>query len=82
LPLTLLLDRKRGFRGKKGGGGVREAKQELRRQERTFPQVSLGQGCWMERAGENMERGVGLHSRARAEGARDESYLLMIGSLC
>ena len=56
-----------------------EAKQELRRQARTIPQVSLGQGRCMRGTGENMDGGVGFHSTGGAEGARDQSYFLTIG---
>ena len=40
----------------------REAKQEIRRQARTLPQVSLGQGCQMRGKAENMDGGMGFYS--------------------
>ena len=42
-------------------------------------QVQLGLRCRMRRTGENIYGGVGFHSTERAQGTRDQSYLLTIG---
>jgi len=57
----------------------REAERELRRQMRTLPHVSLGQGCWMRQTGENTDRGVGFHPTGKAKRASDKFYPLTIG---
>ena len=72
---------RRGFRErrrKKREAEEREDQQENRCKAQTIPHVQLGQGFRMRGTGENMVGGVRFHSIGGAEGARDQSYLLMI----
>ena len=74
--------RRRGLRGRRRirqEVEERQARQELRRQVLTLPQVQLSQRCRMRGTRENMDSGVGFHSTEGAEGARDQSYPLTIG---
>ena len=73
IALTFLSAGSRGLRGRKKGRKSREVeerqdRQELRRQARTLPQVQLGQECWMQGTGENVDDGAGFHSAGGAEG--------------